>query len=226
MDRRVVAEGARVSEVRPFASALPGDVLTSVQAGVFNTTYRGVRFWKSPFDVVLYLQVLGALRPRSVIEIGSKFGGSALWFADMISAAGETPRVVSVDLKPPALKDDRIVFLEGDALDLGAVLTDELLASLPRPWLVTEDSAHIEATCAAVLDFFEPRMQRGEYIVIEDGIVADLPDKKYKAYDNGPNRAVAAFLERTRGRYEIDTALCDHFGRNFTYNPNGWLKRL
>lgn len=202
-------------------------MLTSVQAGVFRTTYRGVRFWKSPFDVVLYLQVLGTLRPRSVIEIGSKFGGSALWFADMISAAGETPRVVSVDLKPPtASNDERISFLAGDALNLGAVLTEEVLAALPRPWLVTEDSAHVEATCTSVLDFFEPRMQSGEYIVIEDGIVADLPDKKYLAYDNGPNRAVAAFLARTQGRYEIDTALCDHFGRNFTYNPNGWLKRL
>jgi cephalosporin hydroxylase len=215
-----------VNQTRSFDTALPGDVLTSVQAGVLRTSYRGVPFWKSPFDVVLYLQLLQQLRPRTVIEIGSKFGGSALWFADMISAAGDAPRIVSIDLKPPhGVKDDRIVFLAGNALNLGAVLTNEVLDQLPRPWLVSEDSAHLETTCTAVLNFFEPLMASGEYIVIEDGIVAHLPEATYRAYEEGPNRAVAAFLERTQGRYEIDGALCDLFGQNVTYNPNGWLRR-
>ena len=31
-----------------------------------------------------------------------------------------------------------------------------------------------------------------------------------------------AFIEEA---YAIDTALCDQFGHNVTYNPNGWLRR-
>jgi cephalosporin hydroxylase len=36
---------------------------------------------------------------------------------------------------------------------------------------------------------------------------------------------VAAFLDDTGDRYRIDEALCDFYGRNVTYAPNGWLRR-
>ena len=45
-------------------------------------------------------------------------------------------------------------------------------------------------------------------------------------FKDGPNRAVSEFLEARPQSYEIDLSLCDHFGRNVTYNPNGWLRRL
>jgi cephalosporin hydroxylase len=39
-------------------------------------TYRGVPMLKNPFDLALYLLLLWRLKPRTVIEIGSKSGGS------------------------------------------------------------------------------------------------------------------------------------------------------
>ena len=53
------------------------------------------------------------------------------------------------------------------------------LADLPRPWLVVEDSEHAEKTCAEALAFFDAHLQSGDYIVIEDGVVADLPSDIY-----------------------------------------------
>ncbi|MGH8647594.1 MAG: hypothetical protein ACREX4_25275, partial [Gammaproteobacteria bacterium] len=49
---------------------------------------------------------------------------------------------------------------------------------------------------------------------------------EYASYESGPNRAVEHFLAERGGAYEIDAALCDLFGHNVTYNPNGWLKRV
>jgi cephalosporin hydroxylase len=210
-----------------FQSALGGDTLARIQEGVLQTKYRGRAFLKSPFDVVLYLQLLDRFRPATIIEIGSREGGSALWFADMMSAAGRRSRVISVDLAPPAdLVDPRITFLAGDALALERSLSETLLAGLPHPWLVSEDSVHTRAACSAVLRFFDPQLRQGDYIVIEDGIVAALPADQYSWYDNGPNRAVEQFLAERGHVYKIDRALCDHFGHNVTYNPNGWLRRM
>ena len=216
------------SQGRTFDSAAPPELLQGVQNGVLRSTYRGVPFLKSPFDIGIYLQLLSGLQPRTVIEIGTKHGGSALWFADMLSAAGvETPQVVSVDIKPLAqFVDPRITFLEGDAADLGAVLTDERLRLLPHPWIVVEDSSHFYADSLAVLRFFDRHLAPGDYIVVEDGVVAQLPRPAYRRYDNGPNRAVHDFLEATGDAYRIDAALCDFYGPNLTYNPNGFLEKV
>ena len=211
---------------RPFRSSLAADALDAIQAGVMRTRYKGRTFLKSPFDVVLYLRLLGCLRPGTVIEIGSKEGGSGLWFADNLAALGVDARIISIDLRPPVdLVDPRISFLAGDAARLGEVLDPALLASLPHPWLVMEDSAHTFSVSLAVLRFFDRHLVEGDYVVIEDGIVADMPGAHYERFENGPNRAVAAFLSERAGHYCIDAGLCDHFGHNVTYNPNGWLRR-
>lgn len=206
---------------------VPAATLSGIQHGVFRTRYRDKLFLKSPFDVVLYMQLIGRLKPRSIIEIGSREGGSALWFHDTAAAWGPGAQVVSVDLSPPQpAENTHIAFLKGDAQKLEECLTDELLASLPHPWLVTEDSRHDFDTCSAVLEFFDTRLLSDDYIVIEDGVVQFLAEEQYRSFDNGPNRAVAAFLMERGIDFEIDTSLCDHFGYNVTYNPNGWLRRL
>jgi cephalosporin hydroxylase len=209
-----------------FSTAVPADLLGTIQHGVLRTRYRGIPFFKSPFDVVLYLQLLDRLRPATIIEIGTYQGGSALWFADMMSARGTSTRIISVDIdSKPDVTDDRITFLPGNANDLSKTLPTDLLSRLAHPWLVIEDSAHLYEPCLAVLRFFHSYLQSGDYFVMEDGVVSRLPDQRYRAYEDGPNRAVADFLAEHGAEYEIDAVLCDFFGRNVTYNPSGWLAR-
>jgi cephalosporin hydroxylase len=214
-------------EERPFHGNIDAAFLSRLQLGVLRTLYRGVPCLKSPFDLVLYLQLINRLRPRTIIEIGTKFGGSALWFADTQLTHGIQGRVVSVDKTPPdTILDERIDFLQGDVRMLAECLAPSYLGSLEHPWLVVEDSAHYFETTLAALDFFDHELISGDYIVIEDGVVDQLPEPNYRVYRNGPNRAVADFVARHRNDYVIDTSLCDQFGYNVTYCPNGWLRRL
>ena len=212
---------------RSFRSGLTQDVLAGIQEGVLRTQYRGVPFLKSPFDISLYLQLIGKLRPAAVVEIGAKAGGSALWFADMLTNHDiRGARVVSVDLQPPTgIVDDRIAFIKGDAGDLTPALSSDLMGGLGRPILVVEDSSHRYSDVLAVLRFFDGHLVAGDYIVVEDGILQQLPQATYARYDNGPNRAVREFLSDRGADYEIDRSLCDQFGFNATYNPNAWLRR-
>ena len=200
-------------------SEIPYELLMKIQQGTMAYRYRGVPMLKNPFDLALYPMLLERAQPQTLIEIGTHAGGSALWFADQRPGM----HVLSIDLQTPeAVSHPSVQFLRGDAHRLGEVLTD--MESLARPLLVIEDSSHMAATTAAVLDFFDRWMRPGEYLVVEDGILTDM--RVADAYGGGPLRAIHDFLARTRGRYEIDRTFCDYYGRNVTWNVDGYLRRI
>ena len=224
---RASSEDMDARPLDPYGSAFSPSVLEYIQHGVMKTGYKGVRLQKSPLDLALYLQLLQRLQPRTVIEVGTLDGGSAVWFADQMQALGLEAKLISVDkTSRPLLRDARVRFLEGDALRLEAPLDDALLADLPRPWLVIEDSAHTYDVCLAVLRFFDRHLALGDYIVVEDGILRHLPGAAYRRYEDGPSRALAAFLAERGAVYEVDRSLCDFYGHNMTYNPSGYLRRI
>ena len=200
---------------------IPYELLMKIQQGTMAYRYRGLPLLKNPFDLAIYPLLLDRLKPRTLIEIGSFRGGSALWFADQVNAM----RVWSVDLEPPSgVEHPAVTFLKGDARDLGGVLTPDRMQSIARPLLVVEDSNHQAGTTAAVLEFFDTWLRPDEYIVIEDGILTAM--RVADSYDGGPLRAIHEFIARTEGRYEIDRALCDYFGTNVTWNIDGYLRRV
>jgi len=233
--KRVLGQMRRTSSIakvanrpagRRWSSGLPISAVQSIQKGAGRYSYRGIRMLKNPFEMALYPLLFWQLKPRTVIEIGSNTGASAVWFADLMTAYGIDGKIISIDLAVPDinLQRENVSFLKGDALKLGDVLTSDLLAGINRPLLVIEDSAHYPETSRAVLEFFDPVLQPGEYIVVEDGNVTDLGlGHKFRG---GPGVAIAEFLTRASDRYEIDARLCDFYGPNFTGNTNGYLKRI
>ncbi|MEA2488811.1 MAG: hypothetical protein QOH21_603 [Acidobacteriota bacterium] len=199
---------------------LPYELLMKIQHGTMNYRYRGIPMLKNPFDLALYTMLLERAQPQTLIEIGTHAGGSALWFADQRPGM----QVWSIDLEPPeGVSDPRVTFRRGDAQRLEDVLTPAVMESLARPLLVVEDSSHLAGTTAAVLEFFDRWLRPGEYIVIEDGILTAM--RAGEAYDGGPLRAIHEFLSRAGDRYEVDRTLCDYYGRNVTWNVDGYLRR-
>lgn len=228
MDDINQSKGRYISSIagREFRVGMPSENLDAIQAGTLKLTYRGLRFPKNPFDIVLYMRLLERLRPKAIIEIGTSEGGGALWFADVCSNLGIGARIITIDICPPKEQYAGVDYLAGDAYDPYGTFPSELLKSLPHPWLISEDSAHTYDACTAVLNYLVPQMRRGDYFVMEDGVVADLTSEAYLKFEDGPNRAIANFLECNSGMLEIDTDLCDLFGHNVTYAPNAWLRRL
>lgn len=187
-------------------------------------TYKGVGCNKSPIDLAIYLRLLSDARPRTLIEIGSKAGGSALLFRDFGKMLLDLPlEIVSIDLYRPAQTFEGVTFLEGDVCNLAATFDANGLAALPRPWMVIEDSAHTAQACTAALEFFAERLLPGEWLVMEDGVLDDLGLSAH--YQGGPNAAIAQFLNAHPGVFHIGTQYCDMFGTQATYNPNGYLQR-
>jgi tRNA (mo5U34)-methyltransferase len=210
--------------VRGKIPALQRPLLDGIQRGTLAYRYKGVPCLKNPFDLALYQMLIGEVQPRTIVEIGSHRGGSALWFADAMRALSLPANVHSVDIEPVAMTEPGLVFHRGDANDLAAALPPELLRTLPRPWLVIEDASHQADTSLAVLTFFRTWLEPGEYLIVEDGIVRELGIAG--AYGGGPNAAIERFMAAHPGDFEIDTRYCDWFGDNVTYNPDGYLRRL
>ena len=206
-------------------SAIPYDLLMTIQRGTMAYRYRDRPMLKNPFDLALYPLLLAKLRPRTIIEIGSFQGGSALWFADTARNLGLDAHVHSVDIaRVSDLADSAVTFYQGNGRTLSDPFKDAMLSGFPRPWLVIEDADHQYETTIAALRFFDQWLVSGDYIIVEDGILTDMLVEA--AYDGGPDRAVQDFLASAPDRYVIDRSYCDYFGENVTWNINGYLRRL
>lgn len=212
--------------VRSFKTPFTRPQLGAYHHGVMQYHYRDVMCNKSPIDIALYLRLIHAVRPASFIEIGTKSGGSAMLFRDITRMYGFDTQIISIDRAPPAIDErfDGIRFLQGNVLELEKVFDAHDLFDLPRPWILSEDSAHTYDACRGVLAFAGRYLHPGEYLVMEDSVLAelDLGDR----FDGGPSRGIADYFAAHPDTFEIDTGYCDMFGVNATTNPNGYLRKL
>ncbi|MFX4292244.1 hypothetical protein [Streptomyces bohaiensis] len=133
--------------------------------------------------------------PRTIIELGSGSGGSALWMADTAQAHRLRPVIISIDRTAVDLTDDRVSSRTGDVSDLSELLAD--CDDLPRPWLVIEDAhAHIRT----VLDFFDARLDSGDCLLIEDSLAK--------------RGNLRAFPWSSPHKYQLETRYLDLLGEN------------
>ena len=105
-------------------------VCVCVSEGKYWTTWKGVGQMKDALDLVIYMQLLWDLKPRTVFEIGSYAGGSALWMSDMLTSYGCDAHVYSVDISlknvPPAVRDCKaITFIEGDVFKIDQIFPED-----------------------------------------------------------------------------------------------------
>jgi cephalosporin hydroxylase len=207
---------------RPWNTGLPKDPMMQIQLGTHYYKYRGVPLIKNPFDFALYHLLIWNAKPRTIIEIGSKSGGSALWLGDLMNSFGLEGHVYSLDIVPVKdLSHPRVTFLEADGRDLGQYLSADFMGKVPRPLLVIEDADHSYETSSATLRFFVPWLRKEEHIIIEDGIITDMT-----GCESGPHRALREFLAEHSEDYEIMGDYCDFFGYNYTWCTNGYLKKV
>jgi cephalosporin hydroxylase len=208
-----------------YQTSIPKEFLGVLQRRLHNFYYKGVALQKNPFDLAIYNRLIPELRPRTIVEIGSKAGGSALWFADQCRIFELNTNIISVDLIPvTTVKDPRIRFIQGDAEHLAETLHIDWSRALVSPLLVIDDASHYTKTSMAIASFFHPFLNPGDYLVIEDGIISDLYPEVCPNYSSGPHQTIRYLLETFPEKYSIDRALCDLFGYNVTWCTNGFLK--
>jgi len=186
-----------------------------------DTWYRGVRTYKCPTDMWVYMELIDRLEPGLVIETGTYRGGSALYLADRLETI-DAGSVVTVDVKEPPHppQHPRLTYLTGSSTDPEIVA--KIAAMIPEgaPVLVILDSDHSRDHVAAELEAYAPLVPIGSYLIVEDTNVNGHPAAP--DYGPGPMEAVWDFLATDPG-FEVD-AHCERY--YLTQNPSGYLKRV
>lgn len=196
---RRAREQARVHYATKYGTEFGIDVLLTCQGASVGLQWRGLPLMKTVFDLAIYPQLMAELRPRSIFEIGSGSGASAVWLADQARLVNPDCHIHSVDRAEVALSHPGVTFHRGDCGMPESLFEAAVLDGAPHPWLVIED-AH--ANVAAVLSHFHAFLRQGDYLYVEDSEIK--------------GDAIDRFLAGREDEYAVDTKYTDLFGRNAT----------
>ena len=187
-----------------------------------HVSYRGVRTLKNPLDLWNYQEIIAERRVEWVLETGTRHGGSALFFADLLLARGAAGFVVSVDVEHESLQissHPKIRLVLGDSASPAVVDRVRQILPQPRaPMFVILDSDHRMPHVLRELEAYVPLMQAGDYLVVEDSCVNGHPVRP--DFGPGPMEAIEQFLEGHPGVLVGDPARESKFG--CTSAPRGY----
>jgi cephalosporin hydroxylase len=166
-----------------------------------------------PTDLQQYHEVLWENKPDTVIEIGTKYGGSSLFLQDTLDLIGAGGKVVTVDILDQKEKaDPRITYLLGDSKRIETV---EKIKALARgKVMLILDGNHSRRHVKWELHRYASLVTPGQYLVLED-----CYSKEGFLY--GPGQARDWFLLKTKDFEQTNLE------RNFLvgFNYGGWLRR-
>ena len=192
-----------------------------------TTTWAGVKTLKSPSDMWNYQEILFSLRPSLVIEFGTRFGGSALFFAAVMRQLGSRFRILSVDIDAATIsektrQDPDVELLISSSVDPRvAQRIAALRKEYPGPVFAILDSDHSKAHVLAEMKLLRSVLTQGDYVVVEDSNVNGHP--VYAAHGPGPYEAMEEYSREFPDDYVHDAARETKFG--FTFATRGFLVR-
>jgi cephalosporin hydroxylase len=182
--------------------------------------YRGISTWKNVLDLWIYQEIIWETGVEVVIEIGTRYGGTTLWFSDLLrNFRGEAATVISIDLEKPALQfPANVHFICGDSVAPETVAEARSVCR-GRKTLLIADGNHTADHVLQEMRLYGPLISEGSYFVAEDGIVDVM---EWKEFTPGPLVAAQQFLAET------DEFVLDRSREKFllTYAPGGFLKRV
>lgn len=192
--------------------------------------YKGVPVRKNPMDLWIYQEILWENEPDFIIETGTAYGGSALWFAHMATHA----YVITIDIMdqeyfPNRPHHERITYVTGDTSQpttvahvkgIMQVLERAHLIDDPRVMVVL-DSEHTQDHVRAELEIWPRLVTADQYLVVEDTNITPQLAPQYQ--NGGPKEALDDWHRFYKDEFEVDL---DRQRHGLTFNPGGWLKRV
>eukprot|EP00494_Astrolonche_serrata_P029765 UN30032 len=129
---------------------------------------------KSPFDLIMYPQLIKDEQIKTVIELGTFHGGGICMLNNIASSAFGcvAEKWIGVDINFDNLTDEakqnkNIEWCDGDMYQMELFFDkyNNGLLELPKPWFIIED-AHFG--CDRFLEVVHKYLTPGDYVVIED----------------------------------------------------------
>lgn len=187
-----------------------------------------------PEDLAVLQEIVWATRPDIIIETGVAHGGSLVFYASMLQLIGGNGVVVGIDIdirshNRQAISEHplsgRIKLVQGSSIDPAIVREVNELAAPSSRRMVVLDSMHSHSHVLAELRAYSPLVRRGDYLVVLDTVVENMPksffaDRPWGPGDN-PMTAVNQFLKEN-DRFALDTEIDDKL--ILSVAPGGYLR--
>ena len=185
----------------------------------YEQTWLGVPIWQLPDDLIALQRIVHEEKPKWIVETGTKFGGSAIFFASLMAMQGRCPEgvggVITVDVFETPLARELIservhpmARLVRQRL-IGDAKAPEILAAIrntiaadPGSVMVFLDDWHDGDHVYAELELYSELTTVGAILVVADTTFEDLadtpvvvPSAKYPdAKRSNPRVALRRFL--------------------------------
>lgn len=196
--------------------------------------FLGVPIIQMPTDIVLMQEIIWENRPQVIVETGLARGGSAILHSAMLSLLGEGRVVaIEIDIRPHnrlTIEEhpfgNRVVLVEGSSIDPAVVqrVRDEIGDN--QRVMVVLDSDHSHEHVLAELRSYAPMVTPGQFLVVADTLVEELPPQTHRVRHwgpgNNPKTAVDAFLAEAAD-FEVDSFVNNRL--LLSSNRGGYLRR-
>jgi len=186
------------------------------------TFFEGIPVLKNPLDLWVMQEILWDLQPTLLIETGTAYGGSALYYARQMDRSG-VGRVVSIDLEPAEHLPvhERISYVKGYSSVLREVVETVGTAAATHPRvMVVLDSDHSKRHVLHELDAYAPMVSKGQFLVIEDTNLNGRPVDQDWQGGPGPGPAVDEWLPQ---HPEFERAI---MAERYMVTFHTWLRRI
>jgi cephalosporin hydroxylase len=175
-------------------------------------------------DLWVYQEIVWDLQPTLIIETGTAYGGSALYFARQLDRVGEG-HVLSIDLEPAERlpTHPRISYVRGfSSVHAELVAKVQAIAHGHPRVMVVLDSDHAKRHVLAELEAYAPLVTKNQFLVVEDTNMNGRPVDIDWHGGPGPGLAVDEWLPQHK---EFERALLAE-RYLLTMHPNGWMRRI
>lgn len=212
----------------------------------YEQTWLGVPIWQLPEDLVALQRIVFDANPKWIVETGTKFGGSAIFFSSLLSMMGRTPEcgggIITVDIHET---NEARQWLSEHPHRMASYVKQRLIGDASSPEIITAIRTKIASDPGSVMVFLDDwhdgehvysEMQAYSELVTAGGIliVADttfedladtpviVPSEKYPdAKRSNPRVALRRFLSE-RNDFFADNSYTSTGISNF---PDSVLRR-
>jgi len=178
--------------------------------------WKGISVTKYATDMVLYAEMIYAFQPDYIVEAGTSFSGSAIFFADMLDVLCGGGKVITIDVRnrkavnPP---HKYVEYIRGSSID--PEIVQEVKNRVGGSVMVSLDSKHTYEHVKAELLAYRDIVTSGQFMVVEDCWV------RHERI-SGPGKAVHWFLQHD------ESFVREHPEARFliSVTRDGWLRKL
>lgn len=207
----------------------------------YEQLWMGVPIWQMPDDLLRLQQIIFEVKPKWIIETGTKFGGSAIFFSSLLKLVGQTDGgVITVDLTQ--YRESVGTFENHPHADLvrkaivGDAASEEVIDQVIEAMrgnagstLVFLDDNHNGEHVYREMCLYAPLVTQGSYMIVADTVFEDLAgtpvgaatEKYPDVAKSNPRVAVGRFLAERADFTKDDRFLGKGMG-NFN---DGFLRR-